>query len=488
MMIFIGSAVGQDSTPIVVMQSADANTLDPTMNRETSTFNILLNIYDGLLFKESDGSFSPGLAESWQRDGDLTWEFTLREGVTFHNGEPLTAEAVAFTVNRILDPATESPISRGFAFIESIEVTGDLTFTITTSNPQPLAESYFAELLTIPPAYFEEVGADAFAENPVGTGPFMVDSWQRDVAVTMTANPNYWRGPADIDSLEFRPVPEALTRFSSLAAGEADLVVNVPSSLVPSIESNDALKLETIAGARVIFVGMNTLAESPVQNPLVRQALNYAVDVDAIIAGVLGGLATPTTTLLTDIDLGYNDALDPYPYDPERARELLAEAGYGDGLSLRLETPNGRYVSDVQVAQAIAAQLEAVGVTVDFVVREYGAYVGDLFAGNAPDLFLLGWGNAVFDADFILYPLTRTDGLLSYYSNPELDLLLDEGSTSVDVNVRQQVYTEATALLQDEAPFIYLYKQQDAYGISERLTWTPRADEFLWLYSASLAE
>ncbi|MEM6430257.1 MAG: hypothetical protein AAF708_13530, partial [Deinococcota bacterium] len=141
-----------------------------------------------------------------------------------------------------------------------------------------------------------------------------------------------------------------------------------------------------------------------------------------------------------------------------------------------------------QVAQAIAAQLEAVGVTVDFEVREYGAYVGDLFAGNAPDLFLLGWGNAVFDADFILYPLTRTDGLLSFYTNPELDLLLDEGSTSVDVSTRQQAYTEATALLQDEAPFIYLYKQQDAYGISERLTWTPRADEFLWLYSASLAE
>ncbi|MEM7735618.1 MAG: ABC transporter substrate-binding protein [Deinococcota bacterium] len=485
---FSSTATAQDSAPVVVMQSADANTLDPTMNRETSTFNILLNIYDGLLFKEADGSFSPGLAESWQRIDDLTWEFTLREGVTFHNGEALTAEAVAFTINRILDPETESPIARGFAFIESIDVTGELNFTITTSSPQPLAESYFAELLTIPPGYFEEVGAEAFAESPIGTGPFVVDSWQRDVAVQMTANPDYWRGLAGIDSLEFRPVPEALTRFSSLAAGEADLIVNVPASLVPSIESNDALKLDTIAGARVIFIGMNTLADSPVQDPLVRQALNYAVDVEAIIAGVLGGLATPTTTLLTDIDLGYNAALDPYPYDPERARELLAEAGYGDGLSLRLETPNGRYVSDVQVAQAIAAQLEAVGVTVDFEVREYGAYVGDLFAGNAPDLFLLGWGNAVFDADFILYPLTRTEGLLSFYSNPDLDTFLDEGSTSVDADVRRQAYEGATVLLQEEAPFIYLYKQQDAYGISERLDWTPRADEFLWLYSASVTE
>jgi peptide/nickel transport system substrate-binding protein len=472
--------------PVIVMQSADANTLDPTMNRETSTFNVLLNIYDGLLFKEPDGSISPALAESWQRVDELTWDFTLREGVTFHNGEVLTPEAVAFTINRILDPDVESPIRRGFSFIESIDITGENTFTITTATPQPLAESYFAELLIIPPDYFQEVGAEAFAENPVGTGPFAVTNWQRDVAVEMVANEDYWRGVADIPALEFRPVPEAMTRFSSLAAGEADLVVNVPSSLVPSIESSSDLRLETIAGARVIFVGINTQLDTPLQDPLVRQALNYAVDVDAIVAGVLGGLATPTTTLLTEIDLGYNAALSPYPYDPERARALLAEAGYPDGFTVRLETPNGRYVSDVQVAQAIAAQLEDVGITVDFAVREYGAYVGDLFSGNAPDLFFLGWGNAVFDADFILYPLVRTDELLSFYSNETMDALLDEAHTSVDAEARQGIYEDAVALLQEEAPFIFLYKQQDAYGVSERLNWQPRADEFLWMYSATL--
>lgn len=490
LLVVLAPAAFAQTAPVIVMQSADANTLDPTMNRETPTFNVLLNIYDGLLFKEPDGSISPALAESWQRVDDVTWNFTLREGVTFHNGEPLTPEAVAFTINRILDPEVESPIRRGFSFIESIEITseitGDNTFTITTTSPQPLAESYFAELLIIPPAYFQEVGADVFAENPVGTGPFVVTNWQRDVAVELVANEDYWRGVASIPALEFRPVPEAMTRFSSLAAGEADLVVNVPSSLVASIQSNEDLRLETVAGARVIFVGINTLLDTPLQDPLVRQALNYAVDVDAIIAGILGGLATPTTTLLTDIDLGYNAELSPYPYDPDRARALLAEAGYADGFTVRLETPNGRYVSDVQVAQAIAAQLEDVGITVDFAVREYGAYVGDLFSGNAPDLFFLGWGNAVFDADFILYPLVRTDELLSFYSNETLDALLDEATSSVDPAARQEIYEEAVALLQEEAPFIFLYKQQDAYGVSERLNWQPRADEFLWLYSAVL--
>lgn len=481
--VLFGLAVAQ---PVVVMQSADANTLDPTMNRETPTYNVLINIFDALLFKEADGSMSPGLAESWAAVDAVTWEFTLREGVTFHNGEPLTAEAVRFTITRILDPETESPIRRGFSFIEAVEVTGELTLTITTSSPQPLAEIYFSELMIIPPAYFQEVGADAFAERPIGTGPFRVIRWQRDVELELAANPDYWRGPPSIDRLIFRPVPEAITRFSSLSAGEADLIVNLPPSLIPSVQSLNTARLEAVDSARVIYIGINTLHEGPLQDPRVRQALNYAVDIDAIITGIFNGFATPTTTLLTAIDFGYNPDLSPYPYDPERARALLAEAGHADGFTLTLGTPNGRYINDVQVAQAVAAQLEAIGLTVTLDVREYGAYVGDLFAGNAPDLYLIGWGNAPFDADFILYPLSHSDGLLSYYRNPELDALLEAARTTLDRAARRNAYITATALLQEEAPMIFLYKQQDAYGVSNRLDWTPRADEFLWLYSATL--
>lgn len=472
--------------PVVVMQSADAVTLDPTMNRETPTFNVLMNLFDALLFKEPDGSFSPGLATSWEAVDDTTWAFELREGVTFHNGEPFTAEAVVYTVERILDPETASPIARGFSFITAAEAEGDYRVTVTTDGPQPLAETYFSELLIVPPAYFEEVGAEAFAQNPVGTGPYTFVSWQPDVALELRANPDYWRGPADVTELTLRPVPEALTRFSSLSAGEADLITSVPPSLTTTVEAAPNAALATVESARVIYIGINTLQAGPLQDARVRQALNYAVDVSAIAEGIFGGLATPTTTLLTSADFGYTDAVSPYPYDPERARELLAEAGYADGFDVTLGTPNGRYTNDVQVAQAVAAQLGEVGVRVTPEVREYGAYVGDLFAKNAPDLFLIGWGNAPLDADFILYPLLRTDGLLSYYSNPELDALLDTGHTTLDESVRAAAYADALTIIQAEAPMIFLYKQVDAYGVSSRLSWTPRADEFLWLYSASL--
>jgi peptide/nickel transport system substrate-binding protein len=474
--------------PVVVMQSADAVTLDPTMNRETPTFNVLMNLFDALLFKEPDGSFSPGLATSWEAVDDTTWTFELREGVSFHNGEPFTAEAVVYTIERILDPETASPIQRGFSFIESAEVEGDYGVTITTTSAQPLAETYFSELMIVPPGYFEEVGADAFAREPVGTGPYRFVSWQPDVSLRLQANADYWRGAASVQELEFRPVPEAVTRFSSLSAGETDLITSVPPSLTSSVESAPNARLETVESARVIYIGMNTLQEGPLQDTRVRQALNHAVDVDAIAQGIFGGLATPTTTLLTEADFGYTDAVSPYTHDPERARELLAEAGYEDGFEVTLGTPNGRYTNDVQVAQAVAAQLGEVGVRANVEVREYGAYVGELFSGNAPDLFLIGWGNAPLDADFILYPLLRTDDLLSYYSNPQLDTLLDQGHTTLNRDEREAAYAEALEIIQEEAPMIFLYKQVDAYGVSERLSWTPRADEFLWLYSATLQQ
>jgi peptide/nickel transport system substrate-binding protein len=287
----VGGAFAQ---PVVVMQSADANTLDPTMIRETPSFNVLLNIFDGLLFKQADGTFTGGLAQEWRAVDDTTWEFNLRQDVTFHNGEAFGANAVKFTIERILDPQVQSPISSGFEFISGVQVVDDHTLIITTSDPQPLAETYFSEILPVPPAYFQEVGAAAFAQAPVGTGPFRFVSWRRDVAVTLEGNPDYWGGAPALAQVEFRPTPEATTRFASLAAGEADLITSVPPSLVSSVQASPNAKLETVDSARVIYVGINTLHANPaLADARVRQALNFAVDVVGINEGIFGGLATP---------------------------------------------------------------------------------------------------------------------------------------------------------------------------------------------------
>jgi peptide/nickel transport system substrate-binding protein len=275
---------------------------------------------------------------------------------------------------------------------------------------------------------------------------------------------------------------------SALQAGEADLIVQVPPSLAPVLEAASGVDLAAVQGARSIYVGINVTGGSEaLDDPRVRRALNLAVDVPGIIDGILGGRATPTTTFLTEVDFGYDASVEPFGYDPEAARELLAEAGYADGgPTLVLQSPNGRYVGDAQVAQAIAEQLSQVGVDVQLEIREYGAYVGDLFSGNAPDLYLIGWGNAPLDADFILYPLLRTGELLSYYADPELDALLDAARSTVDRDERADLYDQALQRIQDQAPAIFLYKAQDLYGVSERLAWTPRTDERIWLYDATI--
>ncbi len=474
------------SQTVIVTQAADASTLDPGFNRELATYNVLWHIFDPLLIKQDDGTFTAGLAESWEAVSETTWHLTLREGATFHNGEPVTADAVAYSLARILDEDNASPIRSGFAWMTGLEVLNELEFLVHSDAPQPLAELIFSELLIVPPAHVDAAGNDAFGTNPVGSGPYRFVSWQRGVEIVLEANPDYWGEPAPAERLIFRPSEDAFSRTSSLSAGETDLIVGVPASLAPLLAGSGSIDLRSVESARVIYIGINTLQGGALADPRVGQALNYAVDVDAIIAGVLAGDGVPTTTLLTEADFGYTSGVERFPFDPERARELLAEAGATD-LSITVGTPNGRYVNDVQVAQAVAAQLQDVGIDANVEVTEYGAYVGALFSGNAPDTYLIGWGNAPYDADYVFWNLTATDQLLSYYSDERLDELVTLARSTVDRDVRAEAYAEAVQILTDAPAAIYLYKPIDSYGISAQLAnWEPRGDELIRIHGFEL--
>ncbi len=474
------------SQTVTVTQAADAATLDPAFSRELATYNVLWHIFDPLIIKQDDGTFSPGIVATWEPTTDTTWHMTLQEGATFHNGEPVTVEAVEYSIDRILDEENASPIRSGFTWISDVEVLNELEFVIHSDSPQPMAEVLFSEIFVVPPAHLEEVGAEAFATSPVGSGPYRFVSWQRGVEIILEANPDYWGEPAPAERLVFRPSEDAFSRTSSLSAGETDLIVNVPASLAPLLSGSGSVDLRSVESARVIYIGINTLKGGALADPRVGQALNYAVDVDAIIEGVLAGAGVPTTTLLTEADFGYTPEVERFPFDPERARELLAEAGATD-LSITVGTPNGRYVNDVQVAQAVAAQLQDVGIDANVEVTEYGAYVGALFGGNAPDTYLIGWGNAPYDADYVFWNLTVTDQLLSYYSNERLDELVTLARSTIDREARAEAYAEAMQILTDAPAAIYLYKPVDLYGISARLAdWQPRGDELIRVHGFEL--
>ena len=485
MLVGIGSSnqtAAQD--PLVIIQGTEPPGLDPTLHREGPTYSVTINMFDSLLRKTRDGQNAPALAESFERDTDTSWVFHLRPDVQFHNGEPLTAEAVKFTVERIFDPDLESTRATDLDWIDRVEIIDELTVRIVANEPFALAEHFFTELQIVPPNHVTEVGDVSFDEMPVGTGPFEFVRWDRGNQIVLQRNENYWAGPAEVEAVEFRFISSAASRVATLLSGNADLITDPPITARQQIDANPNTRFESATGTRVVFVGLDTVQESPLQDVQVRQAMNYAIDKASIIDNLLDGLGEQTTTLLTDQDFGFNPEVDPYPFDPDRARQLLADAGYPEGFEITMDMVNGRFINDTNVAQAIAGFLDDVGITVTLNVLEFGAFNGAIFSHQSSPMYFASWGNPVFDPAFIFDFITRTEGLLRTIQDPEIDDLLNRASATTDQELRRDLYQQVMPLINEAAPTIFLYKQPVLFGMSERLDWGPRSDEFLLMSDA----
>ncbi len=465
---------------IVIAQGVDATTMDPHMHAETPTTNVVTQMYDRLLERDQDMVLQPQLALSVTSVDDLTWEVVLREGVTFHNGEAFNAETVKFNIERILNPENLSPQIGDLSAIEKVEVVDEYTVKITTKEPYPLLPGRL-NLPMVPKEYIEENGQEYFAANPIGTGPYKFVSWTKDESVVMEVNEDYWGGIPAIKKITFKPIPESATRIAELQTGAVDLIVNVPPHQAETIDAADATKVVNTASGRFIFISLNAQREGPLSDPKVRQALNYAVNVDEIIENVLGGYGYRSTQPLTTLDFGYNEDIDMYKYDPEKAKQLLKEAGYEDGLEIDFGTCAGRYVMDKEVAEAIAGQLAEVGVTAKLSVQEWGVYVQKVLSKSAEEAYLIGWGTSLFDADATLYPWFRSEMRFATYSNVAVDALLDKAREIIDPQEREDLYHEALDIIMEDAPFILLYQQEDLYGADAKLDWTPRPDEIMFV-------
>ena len=472
--------------PLVIIQGAEPPGLDPTLHREGPTYSVTINIFDSLLRKTRDGQNVPALAESFERDTDTSWVFHLRPGVQFHNGEPLTAAAVKFTIDRIFGPDLDSTRASDFKWIDRAEIVDELTVRIVANEPFALADHFFTELQIVPPNNLTEVGDVAFDEMPVGTGPFEFVRWDRGNQIVLQRNENYWDGSAEVDVVVFRFINSAASRVATLLSGNADLITNPPISAQRQIDANPNTRFASATGTRVVFVGLDAVQESPLRDVLVRQAMNYAIDKVSIIDNLLSGWGEQTTTLLTSQDFGFNPEVDPFPYDPDRARQLLADAGYPDGFEITMDMVNGLFINDTNVAQAIAGFLDDVGITVTLNVLEFGAFNGAIFSHQSSPMYFVSWGNPVFDPAFIFDFITRTGGLLRTIENPEIDDLLNRASSTTDQDLRSDLYNQVMPLVNEAAPAIFLYKQPVLFGMSERLDWEPRSDEFLLMNDAKL--
>jgi peptide/nickel transport system substrate-binding protein len=397
-----------------------------------------------------------------------TWEVKLREGVAFQNGEPFDAAAAAFSVNRIINPEFNSEQSSFFATITGAEAVDPTTLRITTNGPDPILPARLYWMKMVPPV---AAAAEGFAENPVGTGPYKLQSWNRGSDITLVANPDYWGEAPAIQEVEFRFISEFGTRLSSLLAGEVDLITNLLPEFVGGVP-----RAASVSGLELPIVILSA-DSGPTQDVRVRQALNYAIDKEALAEALFAGYADVAKgQLLAPSFFGFNPAIEGYPYDPERARELLAEAG-AEGVEIDLVGTAGRWLKDREIIETVAAYWTEVGVKPNVQIFEFGEYLNRLFdpETRADAIFVVS-SNELLDADRALSAYYHMDGVGASNSNAELAELITKARTETDVAAREALYHQATQIAFDEAYFAFLLNINDIYGASERLVWEPRVD------------
>jgi peptide/nickel transport system substrate-binding protein len=467
---------------LVFGRGGDSVSLDPATVTDGESIKVTHNIFETLIeFGEQDTEIHPGLAESWENTEDgLKYTLKLRKGVKFHDGTDFNAEAVVYNFNRWKAGNEEQFYYYHSQFGDTIkEVVAVDDYTVEFHLNRPLAPFY--KNLAMPvfgiasPAAIEKYG-EKFMENPVGTGPFKFKEWKRNDHITLVKNENYWKkGLPKLDQVIFRAIPENSARLNALTAGEVDLIDGVNFSDIPTIEGNPNLQVFYRPSMNVAYLGL-TSTRGPLKDKRVRQALNYAVDKKALIDAFYSGAAEPAVNPMPPVIAGYNDKVQDYEYNPEKAKELLKEAGYPDGFEMELwAMPVPRpYMPDGQkVAEALQANFEAIGVKAKIVTYEWGTYLEKARNGEA-DTFLLGWTGDNGDADNFLYVLLDQDSIGSnnytYYKNQEVHDLLIEAQSSPDQAKREELYKKAQEIIKEDAPWIPLVHSKPALAGKKTVT------------------
>ncbi len=458
--------------------------LDPSMNLSSIRAAVGVSLFDSLVGRDAENRIVPQLAESWKLLDDLTWQFKLRKGVVFHNGELFNAEAVRFTVERVLDPNQKSPNRANIAEITRVEVLDDSTVNLVTKQPYAVLLNRLLDFPILPPRYTAEKGNAAVALRPVGTGPFRFVELVKDDRLVVEAFDRHWRGAPKIRRILFKPIPEPFTRAAALRNNEVDLVTTLPPNLARELGAVAGIRVHSVPSTWIIYLGLNAF-KKPLSDVRVRQALNYATDVNAIIKNVLDGNGRRLDGPFTPQMFGYDATVKGYAHDPAKAKRLLTEAGYPDGVEVTLEAPAGRYQGDKEIAEALGGQWAKAGFKPRVQVAEWGAYFKRYLGKQFQDAYLLGLGGPMQDGDE-LFNLVSSKGRGLYYKNERVDQLFDLGRSTMDPARRRKVYGDLARAMVEDATWVFLMQQVDIYATRDRLVWTPRADQWMLFHDAVL--
>jgi peptide/nickel transport system substrate-binding protein len=479
------SSRAQSTNTLVVGLVAEPVALDPAQVTDLNSNRVGRRVVETLVaFGDESTQLVPGLAESWtiSKDG-LAYTFKLRKGIAFHDGTPFNAQAVKFSIERQINP--EHPANKlgkypfaGYFFgnVKAVEVMDDSTVRIVLKEARA---SFLAVLAAgaasiVSPTAAMKAGQD-YAVAPVGTGPFKFVQWDRGQRVVLERNPAYWRFPVEVDRVIFRPITEDQARLTELLTGALDLIVGTPPDFVAQLENHPKVTLQRQVGAHVWYLGFNN-TKKPFDDKRVRQALNYAVDKEAIVRDVLKGTGAVSKGPVLPGTWGDEGGLKPFPYDPARAKKLLAEAGLASGFSTTLWVPESGsgMQSPVAMSTIIQSNLKAVGVNVTLQTMEWGTFLAKLRT-KEQDMFALSWMAGSEDPDLVMYPLlhssqwTPTGPNRAMYKNPRFDELLTQARLTTDQARRAQLYREAQRLLHDDPPWIFIDHEVQTAAFAKRV-------------------
>jgi peptide/nickel transport system substrate-binding protein len=459
--------------------------LDPGLQYDTDSYSVYRNIFDQLLRRDpKTNKIVPGLATSWTQKDPKTWVFTLRSGVKFSDGTPLTAADAAFSIQRILDPKFASQQNANFSAVASATGSGN-TLTITTKYPSPTLLSYLTTLSVVPKADVQKVGNAAFNLHPIGSGPYTFVSSIPGSQVVLKRNDSWWGPKPQIKQVTFRAVPSGASRVADLKSGKADIADSMTPDSATQLTGSAGLKVLSAPTERVSYLAFNTIKGGATNDPKVRQAISMAIDYKSLITNLEQGYAKPVNSVLTPLAVGYPTGLPGYTYDQAKAKSLIQQAGAKGKTIVMATSPT----YDPQIVQAIQADIQDIGLKVSIQNTDQATYLKKVQSPTHDwgSIRFGQWSCSCLDADGVAYPLFHTGTIWSSYSNPQFDALVDKARQTIAPATRTQLYAQAYGILNKDLPGIGLFQIDAIYGASAKLEWTPDAQQSFFVADMKLA-
>ena len=465
---------------LVIATPGDISKLDPHMSTSFQDIIVTFNLYDNLTARDPDLKLIPRLATEWKATSDKTWEFKLRPNVKFHNGDPLTSADVKFSIERTYDPDAKTLVATVLTTIEKVDTPDPMTVVFTTKQPDPLlpARLGFYGGQIIPMNYFKKVGPDEFNAKPVGSGAVKFVEWVKDDRLVLEANKEYWGGAPDFDKVTFKPIPENQPRLAALLAGQADMALKLVPDQVDQVTKSDNARVEGALYGGLYVLGVNSKA-APLDNVKIKQALSLAIDRDAIVKSLWRGQGLVPNGFVAPGDNFYDPSRKPFEYSLDKAKALLAEAGYkNEPITLESSTVIG---NDRQMSEAIVEMWKKAGVNAQLELIEASIRAQKNRERSFKGLWWSDPTSTLQDPDGMMFRLLSAGGPMDYWRDPEWDKLGQDARFSMDQNARQAAYKRMQEIMDVNLPWLPVIVPIESHGVAKFLNWRSNPNQTLEL-------